>query len=171
MTQLRITKLELSTVESRKLHQLHQVWEALKGGRRLPDRSAFRPDIAPFLLGQITLVEVLSADSFRLRLIGTRLEDCGRRGDQGKTMDQIEPKAFSETVTEVYKSVVRTGAPQVYRIDYPLRDVETKIEQIVLPFTNGGEDVAMLLEGSDWPAGMEQNFRAISRSAPELRSA
>ena len=172
MGKLQLEPLAIDAVDSGRLQKLYEVWSALKRGREFPDRRDFLPEQVQFLLGQLSLVEVLPAPpGFRMRLVGTRLEECGRRGDQGKTLDELEPKAFGEIVGRIYRQTVESRRPVAYRITYPIRDALASFEQVVLPFSHGGEAVQQLLEGLDWPVGTEQNFRNITWSVPELKSA
>ena len=172
MSALELEPLSIDSVVSEKHSKLYALWRELKSDRELPERCDFLPEQARFLLGQISVIEVLRAPmNFHVRLVGTRLEDCGRRGDQGKTLDQMEANAYGDLVRPIYSATVETRRPTVHRITYPIRDGRTCFELLILPFAQGGDAVDTLIEGVDWPTGAAQNFRSIARAVPELQTA
>ncbi len=92
---IEVRALAPGQVRSAKLWRLCQFWQALTAVRRLPYRAEFSPEQLPFIIGQISLIDVLGEPAeFYFRLVGTKIEDRGRRGDQGKTLNQVEPAKF-----------------------------------------------------------------------------
>ncbi len=115
----------------------------------------------------MSLIDVLSEPAgFYFRLVGTKIEDRGRRGDQGKTLDQIGPAAYRALLTKAYETAVAKAKPVVQRLE--LKEAPGRIwyERVVLPFTLGGERVEGLLEGIDWPQGMIQNLAEFDPANP-----
>lgn len=160
-----VDKLSPDALESEKLRRFHQIWMDLKGARELPVRAEVSPEQLGFLLGQVTIVDVLQGPlNFRFKLIGTKIEEAGRHGDQGKTVDQIEPAAYRKMVAAAYREVVETREPLCHRINYQHHQSLVTLERVVLPFTIAGSDVEVMLEASDWPPGTHQDLRNLDYS-------
>lgn len=158
-------------LQSDKLRRLHGFWAALKGSRGLPFRADFHPEQLGFILGQITVIEVLRDPlNFRYKLIGTRIEAAGRRGDQGKTVDRIEPAPYRDLADAAYRQVTKDRAPCCQRISYVsyVREEDViSFERIILPFTQSGDEVDVLLEAMDWWPGFQQDFSNFSLPAAD----
>ena len=117
---------------------------------------------AGFILGQVTIIDVVYDPlNFRFRLIGTRIEEAGRRGDQGKTLEQIEPAAYRNLVGSAYREVVESARPTCHQISYVHRQDLVSFERIILPFTRTGSGVDLLLEALDWLPGVQQDLKNI----------
>lgn len=161
--EVEIDTLSPDLVNSDRLSRLYQFWKQIRGSRRLPSRSDFEPEQLGFILGQVIIVDVLrDPANFRYRLIGTRLEEAGRRGDQGKTLDQIEPAAYRRMVGQTYRAVVETGQPLCHQISYAHHQNMVSFEQIILPFSHGGDRVEVLLEALDWLPGVQHDFKSVA---------
>jgi hypothetical protein len=165
-----IDALSPDLVSSDRLNRLFQLWKKLRGGRELPYRDAFSPEQLGFILGQVTIIDVLHNPlNFRYRLIGTRIEEAGRRGDQGKTLDQVEPRSYRDLVGLAYREVVGSARPSCHQISYVHRQDLVSFERIILPFTQTGSTVDLLLEALDWLPGVQQDLKNIAVSqAPAL---
>lgn len=149
-------------VNSERLSRLYRFWKVIRRGRRLPCRCDFAPEQLDFILGQIAIVDVLrDPANFRFRLIGTRLEEAGRRGDQGKTLDQIEPAAYRRVVGRAFREVVETAQPLCHQVSYMHHQNLVSFEQIILPFSHTGDRVEVLLEALDWLPGVQHDFKGI----------
>jgi hypothetical protein len=164
-TEAEIDALSPDLVNSDRLSRLYRFWKEIRGSRRLPCRSDFAPEQLGFILGQMAIVDVLrDPANFRYRLIGTRLEEAGRRGDQGKTLDQIEPAAYRRMVEQTFRVVVETGQPLCHQISYVHHQSLVSFEQIILPFSRAGDTVEVLLEALDWLPGVQHDFKSIARA-------
>lgn len=160
-----VTKLSEHLLQSDKLRRVHQLWVELTGDRPLPLRAEITPERLGFVLGQVTIVDVLRDPlNFRYRLVGTKIEDAGRRGDKGKTIDEIEPAAYRQMVGSAYREVVETAQPVIQQISYLHHQRVVAFERIVLPFSQSGGEVDVLLEASDWAPGIHQDLRNIDFS-------
>jgi hypothetical protein len=132
-------------LRSERLRRLHRFWQELRGQRRLPFRAEFAPEQFHFILGQMALLDVTEpAGRFRFRLVGTRLELLGRRGDQGRTVDEIEPGWYGTVLEAAYVEVVETGEATVT-----------------------GQGVELLLDAFDWPSGLEERLNDLIPAAPQ----
>lgn len=160
-----VTKLSENLLQSDKLRRVHQVWVELKAERPFPLRAEISPERLGFILGQVTIIDVLREPlNFRYRLVGTKIEDAGRRGDKGKTIDQVEPEAYRQMVVSAFQEVVETGQPVFQQISYLHHQTVVSFERLVLPFSQSGGEVDVLLEASDWPPGVHQDLRNIDFS-------
>lgn len=161
--EIEVAALSPDLVSSDRLNRLYRFWKELRGSRRLPCRSDFAPEQLSFLLGQITVVDVLrDPANFRYRLIGTRLEEAGRRGDQGKTLDQIEPATYRTMVWRNFREVVETGQPLCHQVSYAHHHNMASFEQLILPFSRAGTTVEVLLEALDWMPGVQHDFKSVA---------
>ena len=159
--------LSAAQLKSDKLRRLLEFWQRLRGSRSLPFRSEFAPEQLESLLGQVSLVQVMHDPlTFRFRLVGTRIEEAGRRGDQNKTLDQIEPASYRDTLSAAFGAAATSAEPVINLIK--LRDTRRVFhyEQLVLPFTVEGEGVDMLLHGIDWPPDVAPSFETDDTVKP-----
>jgi hypothetical protein len=157
-----IDALSPDLVSSDRLNRLLQLWKELRGDRDLPFRGELVPEQLGFILGQITIIDVVHHPiNFRYRLIGTRIEEAGRRGDQGKTLDQIEPASYRYLVGSAYREVVECAQPSCHQISYVHRQDLVSFERIILPFTRTGSGVDLLVEALDWLPGVQQDLKNI----------
>ena len=156
-----VESVSAAQLKSQKLRQLLEFWQRLRGARSLPYRSEFIPEQLGFLLGQVSLMQVTHDPlSFRFRLVGTRIEEAGRRGDQNKTLDQIEPDSYRETLIGAFGAAATSAEPVINLIEIRGPHRAFHYEQVVLPFTVKGERVEMLLHGIDWPPDVTPSFEA-----------
>lgn len=162
---IRVDELSSDALESEKLRRFQQIWMELKGARDLPFRADVSPERLGFLLGHVTIVDVLRKPlNFRYKLIGTKIEEAGRLGDQGKTVDQIEPIAYRKMVEAAFRQVVDGREPLCQRIIYQYHQRQVSLERVIVPFTVAGSDVEVLFEASDWPPGIHQDLRNLDYS-------
>jgi hypothetical protein len=165
-----INALSLDLVSSKRLDRLFRLWNELRDGQGLPFRSQLSPEQIGFILGRVTIVDVVHDPlNFRFRLIGTRIEEAGRRGDQGKTLDQIEPESYRDMIGSAYREVVESGGPACQRITYVLREDVVSFERVILPFTRTGHRVDLLLEALDWRPGVRHDLNGIVFSDARIR--
>jgi len=159
--------LSPAQLKSEKLRRLLAFWQQLRGGRPLPFRAEFTAEQIGFLLGQVTLVQVTSdPPTYRFRLVGTRIEEAGRRGDQNKTLDQIGPESYREALRAAYDLAATGAEPAINRIEIHGPQRRFQYEQVVLPFTVEGESVEMLLHAIDWASDVTPNFETKSSVWP-----
>ncbi len=162
---IRVDELSSDALESEKLRRFHQIWMEVRGARELPFRAEVSPEQLGFLLGHVTIVEVLGEPlNFRYKLIGTKIEEAGRLGDQGKTVDQIQPIGYREIVDAAFRRVVDGREPICQRITYQYHQRQVSLERVIVPFTVAGSDVEVLFEASDWAPGVHQDLRNLDYS-------
>lgn len=162
--------LSPDTLASGRLRRLFAIWLERRGGRRWPRRADIRPEDIAFMLGTVNLVEVLRAPlRFRLRLVGSGIEDLGRRGDQGKMIDEIDPPDYAKLVHRHYAEVVESGEPGFHRITFTPLARPTRhplsYERVALPLSADGAEIDMLLAASDWPKEISPDLRHYHHEA------
>lgn len=160
-----IETVSAADLGSEKLRRLHELWADLKGSGKLPRRGDLEPEQLGSLLGWVTIVEVRQNPlEFSFRLVGTKVEDAGRRGDQGRTLDEIQPEEYCRMIGEAYEQVLETGLPVFMRVGYPHGRSVAGFERAVFPFSLGGDAIGFLLDCLDWPFGVEQDLANFSLS-------
>ncbi len=158
-----IEALSPELVNSDRLSRLFRFWKEVRGTQGLPCRADFAPEQLGFILGQITIVDVLRDPlNFRYRLIGTRLEEAGRRGDQGKTLDQVEPEIYRDMIGQTFRHVVDFRQPVCHHISYLHHQNLVSYEQLILPFSHKGAEVEVLVEALDWLPGVQHDLKCIT---------
>ncbi len=151
-------------VNSDRLSRLFRFWKEIRGPQGLPSRADFAPEQLGFILGQINIVDVLRDPvNFRYRLIGTRLEEAGRRGDQGKTLDQVEPASYRDMITKTFRQVVDCKQPLCQHVSYLHHQNLVSYEQLILPFSHRGAEVDILVEALDWLPGVQHDLKSMAR--------
>ncbi len=156
--------LALGDLKSERLRRLHAMWESRRGAKRWPSRTDLRPEDIGFILGSVTLVDVLRDPlRFRMRLVGSQIEDVGRRGDQGKMLDDIKPEYYAAFLRPQYSAAATAGEPLFHRITF-LADTRPNLhpltyERALLPLSADGAAVNMLMVASDWPRDIDGALR------------
>ncbi|HVO13715.1 MAG TPA: PAS domain-containing protein [Alphaproteobacteria bacterium] len=122
-------------------------WHRLRGGRRLPLRADFDPSEVPALLPYVIVVDVLrDPPDFQYRLLGTAIDRVLGGSYRGKRYSEL---SYTRPGTAIWDEHCRVVAEQV-----PLRSTVAfvgpdgavqKAEHVLMPFSDGGETVDMLL--------------------------
>ncbi|MEM7226079.1 MAG: PAS domain-containing protein [Pseudomonadota bacterium] len=161
-SRIEVYKTSPEMFTSQKLQALYDHWEGLRSGHAIPRSRDLSPINVGFILGQITLVDVLSGPlNFYYRLIGTRIEELGRHGDQGKTVDQIRPACYRQLCRDAYHEAVETAAPLCLRICRRQSDGEVGYERMILPFGGDEGRVVTLLDALDWAPGVQIELQRL----------
>ena len=168
---VRIEALSPELVNSDRLSRLFRIWKEIRGPQGLPSRADLSPERLGFILGQITIVDILRDPiNFRYRLIGTRLEEAGRRGDQGKTLDQVEPASYRDMITKSFRQVVDFKPPLCQHVSYLQNQNLVSYEQLILPFSHTGAGVEVLVEALDWLPGVQHDLKSMAGIRREARA-
>ena len=133
-------------IENESLRRLYAYWDEKRAGRRFPARADFDPLELGFVLGNLSLIDVLYDPlRFRLRLHGTLAVSRLGYDLTGKFVDEIPDPEFRAVALETYKKLVE--------VEQPMRDVrETMLdskthryEVIWLPLSDDGTRINMLM--------------------------
>ncbi len=138
---------DASRIKSDRILRALAYWQAKKGGRRVPDRADFDPIDLPDIMPHVVMWDVLPA-GYRCRLAGTKMVEV-----HGREMTGIDMSAFhgvhNATIQPEYDGVVRTGSPHyVERSLFWMHRDYRGYARILLPFTNGGPDVKIIVNVS-----------------------
>ena len=161
---VRAEHLTLADVVSDRLQRLHRLWALRRGKRRWPAYAEFAGEDFAFIAGTISLVDVLRAPvRFRMRRIGASIEELRGPGDQGKMVEEIEPKPYAELPRRHYAAAVEGGEPLFHLVQFlpgvrPAR-FPLAYERAILPLSGDGDAVDMLLIGSDWSEAITSDLR------------
>lgn len=142
-----MTGLEISNP---RLRRLYETWLEKQAGKPYPARSDFDPvNDLRFILGNLMLVDVVGGDppDFRIRLHGSSL--VVRHGYEltGKMLDELPIPEQRDRARQTFSTVVATGEPLHSNRDQLFGDRLRRYEAIVLPLSNNGATVDMLLVG------------------------
>lgn len=160
-------RLTRSEITRENLRRLVEYWEGLRPAGALPSRRDVRPEDLPYVLSQLMLVDVVreppphasSGCSFRFRLVGTRIEQAGHPGLQGRWVHELNPLPYRRLVQLAYEEAVQEGEPSFHRVALDHGGQQLRYERVILPLASDGKRVDTLLAGTDWDPVNEEFFR------------
>jgi hypothetical protein len=131
------------------LRRLHGDWLGRLRGRAMPARRDF--DILDFkyILGDLNLLAV-ERDPLRFRFRVHATNATVRLGFDltGRTVDDYPDPDYRAMVGRAYEEVVETRAPHcIVQMSYQLPDKILSYEVLILPLSDDGSDVNMLMVG------------------------
>lgn len=131
------------------LRELFDYWSLRCGGRRMPARSDIDPADIPSLLPHLLLADVdEDAHDVRFRLVGTELVQSFGGEFTGRHLSELDYGTEAEAVADSYAQAISTGEPQFKISHFWTRDYRhLKIQQLLLPLSEDGEHVSMILAG------------------------
>lgn len=148
-----LTEATLETVQRPRLRRLLEYWLERRGSRRMPARADIDPMEFAWILGDVSLVDVVRDGAelrFRFRLIGTHaVERFGYDMTGGWLHDLPEP-AYRQHVHNAYAELVLQGTPLIERLDMMLDRRMHDYEILRLPLAADGETVDMILLAVDF---------------------
>jgi hypothetical protein len=140
-------------ISNPKLRRLYEYWSRQRGDRKWPSRADLDPVEMRFVLGNIILAEVLPGDApgappgYRIRLHGTTLTQRVGYDLTGKMLDDMPVPEFRNLSRRSFDKVVGTGEPLHVVADRMVDERMQHYESILMPLSNDGERVEMLLIG------------------------
>jgi len=139
----------MQDISNPKLRRLYEYWSRQRGDRKWPTRADLDPVEMRFALGNVILAEVLpeTPRRFRIRLHGTTLTQRVGYDLTGKMLDDMPVPEFREMSRRSFTKVVDTGEPLHVVADRMVDDRMQHYESILMPLSNGGVEVDMLLIG------------------------
>ena len=161
---VRAQRLNLSDVVSDKLHRLHRLWIARRRNRRWPAFGDFSTEDLACTEDTMTLVDVLHDPlHFRMRRIGPSIEELRGPGDQGKLVDEIEPPIYGAVLRATYTEALNAAEPTFHLVQFlpgvrPAR-FPLAYERAILPLSNLGVAIDMLLVATDWSEAITADLR------------
>lgn len=137
-----------AAIQSDVLRRLVAHWLQMRGRRRMPARADFDPLAVRYALGYLSLIEVHRDPlRFYFRLDGTKQVelfgvDCTRR-----YLDEAMPAEYAAMVAASLSDVVARREPRYHRRQITLHERLMEYEVVILPFSNDGERVDLLMTG------------------------
>ena len=150
-----------------KFQRMFEYWLSKFRDGRLPARADIDPVEIRDLLGHINIIQVIRESDrtrFRYSLWGTKVTELYGRDFTGKYLDDIIIPTKVSEIQRVFEEVVETGQPVFQQISYLHHQTVVSFERLVLPFSQSGSEVDVLLEASDWAPGVHQDLRNIDFS-------
>ncbi len=150
--------ITVAAPRSKEIQAFADFWEAKRGNRRAPPRSAIDPAEIPQHLPNVLLLDVLDGGrDFRFRLVGTAVVRATGRDVTGRTFSDVYSvgsPAFT-TMRSVHHRVVVECRPIFVRCDVfwlPQEDPR-EFEGGFFPLSRDGETVDMQIcrVEYDWP--------------------
>jgi hypothetical protein len=100
----------------------------------------------PYLLGNVALIDVLGPPQrFRIRLFGDNLVRKVGIEVTGRMLDEVPLPQLSQHFALRCRQIVERGTPYRTKGDYFMDERPSRHELLVLPFSEDGESVSMLL--------------------------
>jgi hypothetical protein len=139
----------LETIVNPRLRRLYEYWCERRGERRYPARADIDPLDLTVLMGNLILVEVVQGEPlrFRIRLHGTNLVQRAGYELTGKMLNELPITQFRQLAMDTFTHVATTGKPFRGYQDRVLDDRTHRYETVMLPLSNDGERIDMLLIG------------------------
>ncbi|MDE2165569.1 MAG: PAS domain-containing protein [Alphaproteobacteria bacterium] len=136
------------------LRCLYRDWNARRNGRAFPARADFDPLELRYILGNLSLVDVLR-DPLRFVFRLHASNNAARLGVDltGKEVAQMPNSIDPGSVRAQYEQVVKTGAPVARRTESIFADGQRwEYEVLALPLATDGVTIDMLMAGMSWTA-------------------
>ncbi len=137
------------------LRQLYEDWLARRRGREFPARTDFDPLELGYVLGNLSLLDVLSEPGrYRYRIHATNTARWFGYDLTGKEIEACSVPERRERIRRQFDEVVRRRAPMVLRPGFTVagRPLVTH-EILVLPLADDGARIDMLMSAVVIPGG------------------
>jgi hypothetical protein len=138
-------------IRAAELQRLYSDWCAWRGNRAFPSRQDFDAPSLKYLLGRINLIDVLHQPlRFRWRLHGSEVARRVGRDLTGRFLHDVERPDFRELTQREYGATVDHRTPQCFVHEGLLDDRVFDYEMLVLPLSDDGTEINMLLVGFNY---------------------
>jgi len=139
------------TIDHPGLRALYDYWERCRPGARLPGRQHLDPLDIPQLLPNLLLIDVLSPDDFRYRLVGTALAARVGRDTTGLSIIEAYPDDDWEEIHPDYLYVLGQRRPCLrWTAVTDNKGKSQAYQRLLLPLAGDGERVDMILAAAYW---------------------
>jgi hypothetical protein len=134
------------------LVQLHHDWESRRRGRLMPARADFDPIDLKYVLGNLTMVDVLRDPlRFRFRLHASNVATRVGFDLTGKDLEAIADPHYRKLVRDHYVAVVERRRPVLEFRDRVMTDnVCLHCEVLALPLADDGATVDRIMSAFVW---------------------
>ncbi|MBO6562919.1 MAG: PAS domain-containing protein [Nisaea sp.] len=142
----------LEDVRSPLVREAYMLWDDKRGARPMPARADFDPVEMPRLLASMILVDVEQPETrLKVRLAGTKIVDMFGSDYTGMYMDEIDFGDVREKVLGEYLLCATEKRPLFSDHSFrKINDYYHSIERVLLPLSNDGKTVNMLMAVLDF---------------------
>ena len=144
--------LPLEDLKTPALRRLLQDWEDRRRGRDLPARKDFDPADIRYIVGNLSLVEVLRDPlDFRFRIHATNVAERMGFDLTGKMLTALPDQQYAALIRQHYTETVTLRRPVARYRNRVMTDQHTwHCEVLVLPLSSDGKTVDMLMSAFVW---------------------
>jgi hypothetical protein len=133
-------------IEHPSLRRLYGYWDEKRDGRRFPARADVDPLELGFVLGNLSLIDVLHDPlRFRIRLQGTLAASRLGYDMTGRFVDEIPDPEYRQVVLQTYRDVVEQGRPLRDVRETMLDSRSHRYEIVWLPLSDDDATINMLM--------------------------
>lgn len=135
--------------------RLYRHWLDLRGDGEMPARQAFDPFDVPWILGDLSLIEIVPGD-YLFRVDSSRAVQFFGSEMTGRLLSQY-PGAGSARIGHIrnaYDTVVAARAPHVWLRDALVQGKRRQIEQLLVPLGSAAGDVSHIAISLDTSPGL-----------------
>ena len=129
--------------------RLIEAWQATPRGGRIPDRSAFRPEMIPSLLPRLAVLEWRGPETLIIRLAGEEIQDRRPHFQAGRNrLDNVTP-AYARQLAHAFAVGFSHPGALSHVIEAPLDDnVVLTIHGLAVPFLSSDGDARFIVISS-----------------------
>ena len=142
-------------IRAETLRRLYRDWDRRRAGRAMPARADFDAVDLKYILGHLSLIEVLREPlRFHYRVHATQAAERLGFDMTGKPLDSLPNAEYRALIRIHHESVVRLRRPVPVLRDHLFSDSRCwKCEALSLPLSADGREVDMLMSAVVWHEG------------------
>jgi hypothetical protein len=137
------------TIRSNRLRRFHTYWNARRGKHAMPARGDIDPTEIPWMLGFLSLHDILPDGGFRFRVDASNTSAMFGVDMTGRRVDEYPDAEIRERIRAALEAVVLTRAPLRSDLDYATPYETWRYERLVLPLGADGRTPDMLMSAID----------------------
>lgn len=134
------------TIVSPRLKRLHAYWTAKCGSRPMPSRADIDPVEMPWILGNLSLIEVRGEGDYLWRLDGSNLTAFFGCEMTGRSISEYPYPAFIGKMRATLDDAVRAGGPSRSVRRFSSKTQKWDYESLYLPLSGDGQRIDMLMQ-------------------------
>jgi hypothetical protein len=138
------------------LRRLLEYWQSRCGERPFPRRADIDPLDIRFMLDRIALTEVHGDQPrrYRMRVVGTFWRDLSGVELSGTWMDELPTANLRDLTIAFYEAMIAAGKPRFTVRDAIIDDKLLRYEIMLLPLSEDGVRISMILTGIGRGSGL-----------------
>lgn len=141
-----VSRLEVEDLRESEFLQALVYWHIKRAAKPMPARADLSPADLVKVLPKVVLIDALpNHPHFRYRVCGTNIVDWVKFDATGQTLDTVKPEKYRQMLFATYMECVGARAPIAHRILWNSDDVPHRYKRLILPLSNDGKNVNMLL--------------------------